>query len=78
MLEKKARFLVTFHTTVGAMAMEKACKEAGVPGRLIPVPTAITAGCGMCWMAPPEDRPQVETLTARLGLDVSGTYEMLI
>ena len=61
MREKSMRFIVTFRTTVGAMAMEKACKEENVPGRLIPVPRAISAGCGMCWMAPPEDKALVES-----------------
>lgn len=33
------------------MAMEKLCKEQGMDGRLIPVPTCITAGCGLSWRA---------------------------
>ena len=48
MREREERCIVTFRTTTGAMAMERACKAAGVPGRLIPVPRTITAGCGMC------------------------------
>ena len=38
MREKELRLVVTFHTTADAMAMEKACREHDVPGRLIPVP----------------------------------------
>lgn len=38
MRKKELKLVVTFHTTTDAMAMEKACKEAGAPGRLIPVP----------------------------------------
>ncbi|MEG0779567.1 MAG: DUF3343 domain-containing protein [Oscillospiraceae bacterium] len=76
MLEKSLKCIVTFHTTVGAMAMEKICRDTGVAGRLIPVPRVITAGCGMCWMAPPEARPAVERAAA--DLDVDGVYELLI
>ena len=47
MRAKEERCVVTFRTTTGAMAMECSCKAAGVPGRLIPVPRTITAGCGM-------------------------------
>ena len=47
MREKQERFVVTFATTAGAMAMEEACRAAGLPGRLIPVPRSITAGCGV-------------------------------
>ena len=43
MRKKELKLVVTFHTTTDAMAMEKACKEAGAPGRLIPVPREISA-----------------------------------
>ena len=52
MREKKEAFIVTFRTTTGAMAMEQRCRASGLPGRLIPVPRAITAGCGRCGAAP--------------------------
>ena len=35
MREKQLRLIVTFNTTTGAMAMEKACKSENIPGRLI-------------------------------------------
>ena len=44
MRKKELKLVVTFHTTTDAMAMEKACKEAGAPGRLIPVPREIDFG----------------------------------
>jgi hypothetical protein len=78
MREKQEKCLVTFRTTTGAMAMERACKDAGLPGRLIPVPRSITAGCGMCWAAPPEARAALEDLVIRERLDVDGIYAMMI
>jgi len=60
------------------MAMESACKEAGLPGRLIPVPRTITAGCGLCWAAPPENREALEELVMERRLDVDGIYAILI
>lgn len=78
MREKTERCVVTFRTTTGAMAMERACKAAGVPGRLIPVPRVITAGCGMCWAAPPAAREAVEELVMEQHLDVDGIYAILI
>ena len=42
MRKKVMKLVVTFHTTSDAMAMEKVCKERNVPGRLIPVPRAIS------------------------------------
>ena len=78
MREKTLKLIVTFHTTVGAMAMEKACKTEGVPGRLIPVPRAISAGCGMCWAAPKECRSTLEELVIRRKLMIDGIYAILL
>lgn len=78
MRERTEKCIVTFRTTTGAMAMERACKAAGVPGRLIPVPRSITAGCGMCWAAPPAAREAVEELVMKQGLDVDGIYAIIL
>ena len=78
MREKQERFVVTFATTTGAMAMERACRAAGLPGRLIPVPRSITADCGMCWSAPPDARQELEALVIREKLDVDGLYAVLL
>ena len=78
MREKQERFVVTFATTTGAMAMERACRAAGLPGRLIPVPRSITAGCGMRWSAPPDARQELEALVIREKLDVDGLYAVLL
>ena len=78
MREKTKKLLVTFHTTAGAMAMEKYCGAENVPGRLIPVPRSITADCGLCWMSEPEVREQVEAIAAAHDLDVEGFYEDLV
>ncbi len=78
MREKTEKCVVTFRTTTGAMAMERDCKESGVPGRLIPVPRTITAGCGMCWAAPRESREAVEELVMNKHLDVDGIYAIIL
>ncbi|MEA5143364.1 MAG: DUF3343 domain-containing protein [Oscillibacter sp.] len=78
MREKEPKLLITFHTTAGAMAMEKQCKQDGLPGRLIPVPRSITSDCGMAWCAPPEARDVLESLMQRESLDTAGVYELLL
>ena len=70
--------VVAFHTTAGAMAMEAACKAAELPGRLIPVPRSITAGCGLCWAAPPESREALEEQVMKKHLDVVGISAMIL
>lgn len=54
MRKKEEKLVVTFSTTADAMAMEQVCREKQAPGRLIPVPKSITAGCGLAWCADPE------------------------
>ena len=43
---KKTYVVLSFHTTLEAMEWEKQCAECGVPGRIIPLPREISAGCG--------------------------------
>ena len=78
MRERTEKCVVTFRTTTGAMAMERSCKAAGVPGRLIPVPRTITAGCGMCWAAPPSAREAVEELVMARHLMIDGIYAIIL
>lgn len=78
MREKSEKCVVTFRTTAGAMAMERACKEAGLPGRLIPVPRSITAGCGMCWAALPDAREALEDLVIARHLMIDGIYAIIL
>lgn len=78
MRERSEKCVVTFRTTSGAMAMEAACGAAGLPGRLIPVPRSITAGCGLCWAAPPDSREAMEELVIKKGLDVDGIYAIIL
>lgn len=60
MREKKPFLILSFSSTAQAMAVEKFCGEHQLPGRLIPVPKEITAGCGLAWKAQP-DQDQVLT-----------------
>ena len=65
MRQKKPTLVITFATTTQAMAMEKFCQAQGLPGRLIPVPREITAGCGLSWKADPEQKDALEAALAR-------------
>ena len=75
MRERTEKCVVTFRTTAGAMG---ACAEEGLPGRLIPAPRAVTAGCGMCWAAPAEAREEIEELAVKKRLDVDGIYAIIL
>lgn len=53
MREKKESLVITFPSTTSAMAADRFFNAEKLPGRLIPVPREITAGCGLAWRALP-------------------------
>ena len=78
MRQKKPTLVITFATTTQAMAMEKFCMANGLPGRLIPVPREITAGCGMAWSAPPEAKGELEAFVQANNITTAGWYELIL
>lgn len=52
---KRSYIVLSFRTTLEAMEWEKHCNARQVPGRLIPLPREISAGCGLAWRMLPED-----------------------
>ncbi len=78
MRKKELKLVVTFHTTADAMAMEKECKERGVPGRIIPVPRAISAGCGLSWCADLTDREQIVSMMKTVGIEEEEIHECMV
>ena len=78
MRKKELQLVVTVHTTADAMAMEKACKEQNVPGRIIPVPRAISAGCGLSWCADLEDREQIVSMMKETGIEEEAMHECMV
>ncbi len=78
MREKELRLVVTFHTTADAMAMEKACRTMGVPGRLIPVPRSISAGCGLAWCAPLTAEEDIRAVMEAHRIAAEGLHECMV
>ena len=68
MRAKKPTLVITFATTTQAMAMESFCARENLPGRLIPVPREITAGCGLSWKAQPEDKDRLVAALTKGGM----------
>ncbi len=78
MRKKELKLVVTFHTTADAMAMEKVCKEREVPGRIIPVPRAISAGCGLAWCAQLSEREEIEAVMRETGIEQEDMHECMV
>ncbi len=78
MRKKEMKLVVTFHTTADAMAAESACKKEGLPGRLIPVPRTLSAGCGLSWCSPEEAEEQLVSLLDSNRIDREGIFHCLL
>ena len=55
--------MVVFPTTTDAMHMQQAATKYKLPGRMIPLPGGLEAGCGLAWCTLPEQKNMLEALT---------------
>ena len=77
MRAKEACYVLLFHTTADAIAFEKKAGETGFPGRLIPLPRAISAGCGMSWKLTKKEAPeQMQELLDSFEIEYEEVYEL--
>lgn len=74
--QKTPKVVVTFASLTDALAVEDSAKEHGFPGRIIPVPSEIDAGCGFAWAAPAAQRGEVERALADHALAHEGVHEI--
>ena len=78
MIRKTEKLVITFYTTTAAMAMEHLCKGTGADGRIIPVPSNISADCGLAWCARPESESALLQLMTENDLTAQGIYHCLV
>lgn len=74
MRRKTPKIVLTFASTSDAMAVEAAARESGFPGRMIPIPSEVSAGCGLAWCAPAEEREALEAGLEEAGLAYEGKH----
>ena len=75
---KEPKIVVTFVNTTDAMKMEAVCEERKVPGRMIPVPKVISAGCGLAWCSAPENEDVIREVLNFAGLKEQAIHNCLI
>lgn len=72
----KQKLVITFPTTTAAIAWERVCKSENLPGRLIPVPPKIKAGCGLAWLTTVEQRKLLLAGVEEFNLDYDAIVEL--
>lgn len=78
MREKELCFVISFDTTTQALSLEDAAKSEGISGRLIPLPTQISAGCGLAWKMPLQEKESMLHLMTVHKLEYQQCYELMI
>ena len=76
MREKKEKLVVSFLTTTQAMAAEKYCQKNRIPGRIIPLPSEISAECGIAWCIEPEDEDRIRQVISEGGIQAKGIHRV--
>lgn len=56
MRRRRPTLVIAFSSTEQALAAEAMFTQSGLPGRMIPIPSQISAGCGLAWKAEPEQQ----------------------
>ena len=71
-MRKKAPYIViSFDNTTDAMAIEAQASQLSIPGRTIPLPPEISAGCGIAWAVPIDEADGFADTLKKLGLAYS-------
>lgn len=68
----KERVIYSFSTTAEAMKMEKVCLSLSAPGGIIPLPSAIAAGCGLAWAADSDKADILDEIIKNNSLTING------
>lgn len=76
MRQKREKTVITFASTTDAMAMEDVAARLRLPGRIIPVPTDISASCGLAWCVEQSERACLLEAIASQGIAHEGVFEV--
>ena len=68
MRQSREFLVITFSETTHAMAAEKLFAEKGIPGRIIPIPRQLSAGCGLSFKTEKEWKTDAETVLKEAGI----------
>ena len=75
---KRSYIVLSFRTTLEAMEWEKQCHARQVPGRLIPLPREISAGCGLAWRMLPGEYEQEKDRIEKSGIVIESNIIIMI
>ncbi len=69
--KKENYIFVLFNSTIDAIYFEGAIADTDLSGRLVPVPSSISADCGMCWMEEAGNEKKIRVFIEKNKLEYS-------
>ena len=78
MRKKEPCYVISFATTADAILFEKKATAAQLPGRLIPLPPVISAGCGMAWKIKKQEADNLLSAVASLDVPIEKLHELML
>lgn len=74
--EKRKQLVISFSDTTAPLRLDVLAQKEPVPGRTIPLPSEISAGCGMAWKAELSDREGLILLMKEKNIRWEAIYEL--
>lgn len=68
MRQSKEFLVITFSQTTDAMAAELLFRDLCVPGRIIPIPRQLSAGCGLAFRTEMDQKQQAQQALIEAGI----------
>lgn len=78
MREKVLKLVVAFEETTDAIEAEQYFQKQKIEGRMIPLPGAICAGCGLAWTSSLKERKLIEKQIQEGNIRAEGLYEIFL
>lgn len=78
MREKVLKLVVAFEKTTDAIEAEQYFQKQKIEGRMIPLPGAICAGCGLAWTSSLKEREFIEKQIQEGNIRAVGLYEIFL
>ena len=74
--EKRKQLVIAFSDTTAPLKLDILAQQESVPGRTIPLPSEISAGCGMAWKAELNDRETLHLFMEKHSIRWEAIYEL--
>lgn len=76
MEKKEKRLIITFNTTTDVLRSEKVFKENNILGKIISIPSEISAGCGLTWESEIKLKEELIKILKENDIEYDNIYEI--